>query len=292
MTEGRNLADVSWCGEGMRPSLAGVFVCAALLAGCAEPSVEAEPSQRYTTLAAVLEDGKHGPQLCLGAMATSNPPQCGGPDIKGWDWTKITGFESAVQTKWGNYVVVGTYRDRVFTLTEPPIAEADYTGPNLRPPLSTPDITVPCLTPSGGWRVLDPARTTEATLQAMSRRASSFPEFAGLWVSHSIEPIRANDPRSLVLVVKFTGKLAEYEAELRKIWGGALCVVQGAHTEATLSAIQRKVTGGPDFVSSGTDIKRGVVELTVIVGEGLQEQLDSEYGAGVVEVSPRLRPVD
>ncbi|MGH8829004.1 MAG: hypothetical protein ACRDVZ_15690, partial [Jiangellaceae bacterium] len=43
---------------------------------------------RFRTYATVLESPEHGPQLCHG-VAESLPPQCGGPDIAGWDWSAV-----------------------------------------------------------------------------------------------------------------------------------------------------------------------------------------------------------
>jgi hypothetical protein len=39
-----------------------------------------------TTVATVLQEGDGPPELCLGGVAESFPPQCGGPEIAGWDW--------------------------------------------------------------------------------------------------------------------------------------------------------------------------------------------------------------
>jgi hypothetical protein len=73
----------------------------------------------------VLSSPDHGPQLCS-AVAESYPPQCGGPDIDGWDWSEVE-YESASGTRWGAYDVVGSFSDGVFTLTETP---ADPTPPD------------------------------------------------------------------------------------------------------------------------------------------------------------------
>ena len=76
--------------------------------------------QIYRATATVLESQDHGPQLCLGVILDSYPPQCGGLDITNWDWRALAS-ERANETRWGEYVVVGTY-DReaaTFTLTQP-----------------------------------------------------------------------------------------------------------------------------------------------------------------------------
>lgn len=60
------------------------------------------------------KDGEE-PQLCLGAIAESYPPQCGGPEIAGWDWDTVDGEESASGVTWGAYAVTGTWDGTVFT---------------------------------------------------------------------------------------------------------------------------------------------------------------------------------
>lgn len=57
-----------------------------LLSACAERDRDAgvprqaaqRPEQRYETTATVLESRDHGPELCLGVVALSLPPQCRG----------------------------------------------------------------------------------------------------------------------------------------------------------------------------------------------------------------------
>jgi len=74
-----------------------------------------DADRRYTATAMVLESPDHGPQLCLGGVDESLPPQCGGPDIVGWDWESVSDEESRSGTTWGEYTVVGTYDSTRFT---------------------------------------------------------------------------------------------------------------------------------------------------------------------------------
>lgn len=69
----------------------------------------------------VLQSPGHPPQLCLGPVAMSKPPQGGGPDVANWDWSTVSGKQTVAGTTWGEYTVVGTYTDGVFTLTRPPV---------------------------------------------------------------------------------------------------------------------------------------------------------------------------
>jgi hypothetical protein len=66
-------------------------------------------------LATVMDTGT--PELCLGAVAESYPPQCGGPEIEGWDWSAHQGvFEKVGTTRWGEFAVTGGWDGEVFTL--------------------------------------------------------------------------------------------------------------------------------------------------------------------------------
>jgi hypothetical protein len=253
--------------------------------------------QRYEASTTVLESPEHGPQLCLGGQADSYPPQCGGPDIVGWDWAAVEGAETANGTTWGSFHVVGTYVDGTFTLTEPP-------GPPEPPDSSDPDFSSPCPEPEGGWAVVDPALATEASLQEAQAYASAQPDHAVLWVDRSIDPLspEERDQRAaegiedeLVLVilnVAFTGDLERHEVELRRRWGGALCVSRAEHTAAELRQIQDELADTPGLLGSGSGNVRHRVELTVILDDGtLQAELDDRYGEGVVVVTSALQPV-
>lgn len=65
-------------------------------------------------------------ELCLGAVAESYPPQCGGVPIANWTWDGIDGSESSGDTTWGAYAVQGTYDGEEFAVTQPPIMLALY----------------------------------------------------------------------------------------------------------------------------------------------------------------------
>ena len=121
-------------------TVAPVLLLAAL-AGCADattpggaPSI-AGPDAPPATIPAdgevlgvgtVLANDGEDPRLCLGPVAESYPPQCGGPPVVGWDWAAVEGEESASGVTWGGYAVQGTWDGTVFTLTQPPIMLALY----------------------------------------------------------------------------------------------------------------------------------------------------------------------
>lgn len=246
---------------------------------------------RYQVRATVLASEHHGPQLCQ-AVAESYPPQCGGPDVAGWKWDTVR-HESAQQTKWGSYILVGTFDGKTFTLTE--TAKVDDGTVPVAPP-STVDFTTPCPAPAGGWQPVDRAKATDEAFQQLNMLASQSPDFGGLWLDEpqaTADPTPHNDPRRYVVNVTFTQDLAKHEAELRKVWGGALCVSQARHSEAELRRIQDELTKEPGVVSSSSDVTSSSVILGVFVArEGRQRELDTKYGVGTVRLEGALKPLD
>jgi hypothetical protein len=273
-----------------RAATTTVLLAAVLLAACAQPAdvppepddpAPADPTGRYTVDATVLESPEHGPQLCH-AVAESLPPQCGGPDVLGWTWEGLA-HEEAQATRWGFYRLVGTWDGTAFTLTSP--ATVAPVGGATEPGI---DFTSPCPPPAGGWAAVDPGRATQAAFDAAAAKATAMPGFAGLWIDQNGGE---NDPRRLVLNVKFTGDPAAREAELRQVWGGALCLSPAARTQAELERIQNELTG-PDILQSSVDVVANRVDLTVYAATPAEQaRLDERYGAGVVRLRGFLRPV-
>jgi hypothetical protein len=250
-------------------------------------------STRYRVSATVLESPDHGPQLCQ-AVAESYPPQCGGPDVVGWDWADVEGEESASGTTWGAYQVTGTWDGTRLTLTEPPVP------PRAQEPDVGVELSTPCPEPAGGWQVVDEATTTDEALGMAQERANSLPGFAGLWIDQSINPASAlenppegamNDPTKLVLNVRFTDDLETAEAELRELWGGALCVSPAERSLADLQAIQAELSGADVTMSSISQAANAVEVQMVVADPALQSDYDARYGDGAVNVTGWLQPV-
>ena len=134
------------------------MTCLALAACGDEPAgtpadTTAEPGDRYTTTATVIEAPGHEPQLCT-SVAESNPPQCGeGIEVVGWYWAGLDGSEALEGTTWGEYVVIGTYDGERFTITEPPT-------PYVAPEPTEPPRHDPCPPRPDGGGVVDAASTT------------------------------------------------------------------------------------------------------------------------------------
>lgn len=127
-------------GRPLRTGLAGALLLG--LCACAQPagsaSADHEPQDGstapapaapglVTAVATVLQENDDPPELCLGGVAESFPPQCGGPEITGWDWNAVEA-DSAQGTIWGEYTVKGTWDGETFRLTEAASAPTDPTA--------------------------------------------------------------------------------------------------------------------------------------------------------------------
>jgi hypothetical protein len=113
-------------------------------------------------------------ELCLGGIAESYPPQCGGIPMSGWTWDDVEGGESSGEVRWGAYAVQGTFDGEVFSVTQAPIMLALYD------PTPFPDPT------AGRWGAGTEAQLREIQDQLPDRLGeaylSSSPENGYLWV--------------------------------------------------------------------------------------------------------------
>ncbi len=137
-------------------------------------------AQEYSSASAtVLENDLHGPQLCLGAVMTSLPVQCGGPDIPNWDWSRTKPTTEIGKSKDGVYVVHGVYVDGDFTLTRPPRPWKESDLP-LDDPM--PDFTTPCPEPEDGWFPKDRPKLDEYAVDRAAPFAEKIPGYSELWL--------------------------------------------------------------------------------------------------------------
>lgn len=257
----------------------------------------ADGTVRTDGLVTVLDSGQ-GPQLCT-AVAESYPPQCSGAPIEGWSWAEHPEHESASGTKWGGFALTGTFDGSTFTVTDA-IPAALY-DPMAQP--DQPELTTPCTEPEGGWKVVDPARTTPQTLDAVFTAASALPDYASAWMDQSVNPASTsddpavqesamNDPALTIVNVVVTGEPAAAEAELRRTWGGMLCVSTAELTERELLDVQQGLSDLPGLQSSGS-VETDVVDATVLFDDGsMQAWADEEYGEGRVRISSVLVPTE
>lgn len=265
-------------------------------AACADRPIDAEgPSggfepTRYQVDGTVLESAEHGPELCVGGIADSLPPQCSGLPIPNWEWAEVAGEESLSGTTWGDFNLVGTYDGETFRVLD--------VGTYRPRPSERRDFTPPCPEPSGGWAVLDPSRVSDADLQALMRASEGEPDSAGFWIDYIEEPTESTSSGNVIAIAAFTGDLERHETELRGIWGGALCVAQHDRTEAELRRIQRELSGevgrelGLEVTwSSGSVVDNRVEVGVVVAGPEAVAAVEERYGLGVVLLVPELEPV-
>lgn len=248
----------------------------------------------------VLDDGA-GPELCLGGVAMSLPPQCDGPPVAGCDWDARPDHESAGGVRWGEYTMTGDWDGTTFTPDEVRATEdGDLPAEDLMALFAA-----PCPEPEGGWRPVDPATTSLATLREGQRVAEGLPDRVLTWVDRSPNPawrayvqggsdtsVRFEDADLSVLVVTVTDDPAAAEAAVREVWGGALCVARVAHSEARLREVQRDLLDLPGFLTGSAGSVSNSLELTVVMDDGsIQAWADEEYGEGVVTVTSALTPI-
>lgn len=294
-----------------------LLLLSAALSGCGDRSTVATPSApaasptaalpadgRVRVATTVLDDGD-GPELCLGGVADSLPPQCGGPPISGWNWEDHPDADSAGGVRWGDFVLVGDWDGSAFTSTEArPWTEADLPAPEEY------DFSTPCPEPEGGWRVVDDAMASPGDMTRAMRVAEELSDYALAWVDQSINPSweewessdatpsreveeALNDPAYSVLNVGVTDDLAGAEAAVSEVWGGALCVHHAANSFTRLEEVTEELRELPGSLDAQFGTVDNRVHLTVIHDDGsIQAWVEEEYGAGMVEVSSALQPVD
>ena len=166
-------------------------------------TIPAAPGSVHTDGLVTVMDrgaGAGGPQLCLGPVAESWPPQCGGPPIRGWDWADHHGvFEHQQQVRWGQFAVTGTWDGATFGYHDA-IAAALYD------PMPTETVTYP-----------DPAvEHTAAELADIAAEVGDLPGAHGVY---------ADAGHLLVDVVYDDGTL---QAWADRAYGKAVVVVRSA----------------------------------------------------------------
>ena len=267
--------------------IASLLVISLLVAGCGDDDTAVtssdrepvrDPEQRYRVAAVtVLESPDHGPQLCLGGVAESYPPQCGGIDVDGWSWDGVAGAESASGTTWATVSVVGTFDGATFTLTEPPGAPAPADGDPT-------DFSPICDDYDDG---AGPGR--------LDVGLEDIPDVLALWVS---DPAGDWDGPFVVNVIARPGSADDVRAAIRERWQGALCVVERDQpSPAELERVQREVHDADDapfggVFGSSADAMRGVVVVEVAIADAVSTEWARERWGDLVELRGALVPVD
>lgn len=239
----------------------------------------------------VLQQEPGPPQLCLGGVANSYPPQCGGPEVVGLDWADVPGREEASGVTWGEAFVVGTFDGERFTLTEAPSAEPPAGWQPPEPYAS--DFPQLCDDPyRGGDEGFAP--NSEAGMAAQGELGvmlESLDGYVTSWVSDG----------SSFFNVLVTGEAEQAHAALREVWPGPLCVEQrDLATAADLRAAQEALRdGGLDdlVLSSGAGGVDGILHVGVVMADPatvatIHELVSPWLTADQVMVTGALVPLD
>jgi hypothetical protein len=227
---------------------------------------------RTSGLVMVIDEGD-GPELCLGAVAESYPPQCGGPALADFDWGDV-GSEEASGVRWGSYALTGTFDGTTFTVTDAiPAALYDTMAAPEEEPLAA-----ACDSPT----TTDTAKATPEDLDATLAAASALPTYASAWLTGN------------TINVAVTEDAEGAEAELRKTWGGMLCVTTVERTDADLNEVNQELQAalGDQLLTSGSTSPDSLDAQVVFDDGSIQEWADATYGDGLVRISSALVPVE
>jgi len=226
---------------------------------------------RTLGLVTVLDDGD-GPEMCLGAVAASSPPQCSGPALAGFDWGDA-GSEEAGGVRWGSYALTGTFDGSTFTVGDAiPAALYDTTAAPEPEPLAA-----ACDEPT----TTDTAKATPEDLDATLAAASALPSYASAWLT-------GDDTVNVAVTDDAEGA----EAELRRTWGGKLCVTTVERTDADLNEVNQELQAalGDQLLTSGSTTPDSLDAQVVFDDGTIQEWADATYGDGLVRVGSALVP--
>jgi hypothetical protein len=257
-------------------------------------AVANEPRYRGTVL--VLEDATGPPRLCQGAL-DSMPPACGeGIDLAGWSWATVEGETTMIGVTWGSYEVTVTVDGEALS-----VVAAGAPQPSL-PGRSEPDLRTPCAEPDGGW-----ASTVDRSLLALDN-FTAFHDYlnaqadrSATWVDSSTDPkFDPNDlghyvfdEASVVTTIRFTGDAERHEAEIRTIWGGPICIVEGGVPFTRLVEILSEVMRDEGSAGGYVDEVGGQVVVNALLEDpAAQTRLDQRYGPGTVVLNPALLLVE
>jgi hypothetical protein len=227
---------------------------------------------RTSGLVMVIDDG-HGPELCLGPVAESYPPQCGGPALTDFDWGDA-GSEEASGVRWGSYALTGAFDGSAFTVTDAiPAALYDTMAAPEEEPLAA-----ACDSPT----TTDTAKATPEDMDATLAAASALPTYASAWLTGN------------TINVAVTEDAEGAEAELRKTWGGMLCVTTVERTDADLNEVNQELQAalGDQLLTSGSTSPDSLDAQVVFDDGSIQEWADATYGDGLVRISSALVPVE
>jgi hypothetical protein len=277
--------------------LVGSLLALTLLAACGQ-GVKADESATRTIEAATVTDvpGGTGPVLCEDGASESASPQCEGPVITNWDWSKVWGVSGDEGARFGEFCVIGKDVGEQFELTALPrpvgtCGHPEYVaqvtvledggtfgsvhGPQLcLGPIRT-SLPVQCGGPdivNWDWGLVD-------GWTRRSKTTDGFYTVHGIYVDGDFTLTRPPAPVE-------PGEQPRVSPTEDRVGAGP------RHTDEELRRIQRDAqdTAGRLMLTSSS--AHDHVDLDVILDEGdrLQIKFDEDYGKGVVRVTSALRP--
>lgn len=246
-----------------------------------------DPELLLTGHGLVLQQDGEPPELCVGGVAESYPPQCGGPELVGFDWADAPEHESASGVTWGPATVVGTFDGERFHLTEP-VSQEPPEGWEEPDETGFPQL---CEDPFRGgdedWRRSPDA---EQAMADLGRELEALDGYVTSWVSNG---------RDLYNVV-VTGDPEAAHRQLREVWPGGLCVEQrDLPTQQQLRAAQEELQAVSDdlgVLSIGGGGVDGLLHVGVLVADeptvaAVHEAVAPHLSPEHVVVEGALRPV-
>ncbi|MBA3630274.1 MAG: hypothetical protein H0W55_11495 [Actinobacteria bacterium] len=159
--------------------------------------------------------------------------------------------------------------------------------------------SAPCEEPEGGWQVPDPNRAGHADVNASNAAVRRDPEFAGLWIEYldGAGDNSTEDQAEILLNVAFTANLEPHEQELRKHWGGPLCITKHDRSLGRLQQIQSEELGrvtrrlGIQELFTDIDVEDDVVEVgIVVIDDKGREAIEERSGKDAVRILEMLQP--
>ena len=113
----------------------------------APPALALPADVRTANLAMVMDAGRGRPQVCLGPIAESYPPQCGGPVLLGWRWKQHPEHDRQGRIRWGSFMITGSWDgarlrsvDAVPAALYDPMYVEPTTPPDPEPPVAREDL--------------------------------------------------------------------------------------------------------------------------------------------------------
>jgi hypothetical protein len=257
-----------------------IAVVALLLSGC----VHAPEAKVVTRDPQYVLPGSNGkPELCIGGTTDSGPLKCAKPALSLRRWPANAQLGRA-------YVVTGMFDGTRLRVTH--VHRWDDSRDKAKPAWgdSQNDYATRCKAPTGGWRVLDPTKTTSKQIDDMEFAAQKLPGFTAFWWDFSRTPAGGadNDPNYATANVLVDRDVSGAERKMRRVWGGALCVTRSRHSSTEQQTINSRLDDVRGHLV--TSDKWDSINVLVAYDDGsIQRWANKHFGTGYVRVTSALR---